>query len=143
MQVGLAYDPMLAKVITWGADRRQAIERMKRALAELNVGGVRTGAPAALRVLEDERFVSGDFDTGLLAQMDLGKPVGAEDQVAAIAAALHRWNLARRAALSGGSSERAGWVARARARHSNHPWPLDGRGNERGDGRAVGGRAPR
>jgi len=113
MQVGLDYDPMLAKIICWGATRDEAIERMKRAIAELNVGGVRTGAPAALRVLEDERFVSGEFDTHLLNHLDLSKAVGAEDHVAAISAAVHRYNLARREALAGGSAERAGWKARS------------------------------
>jgi acetyl-CoA carboxylase biotin carboxylase subunit len=123
MEVGLNYDPMLAKVITWGGTRAIAIDRMRRALAELNVGGVRTGAPAALRVLEDERFLSGDFDTHLLANMDLSKPVGQEDVVAAVAAAIHRYHLARREALTGGSAQRHGWLARGRARSSSYNLP--------------------
>jgi acetyl-CoA carboxylase biotin carboxylase subunit len=126
MEVGLNYDPMLAKIICWGATRDEAIERMKRAIAELNVGGVRTGAPAALRVLEDERFVSGEFDTHLLNHLDLSKAVGAEDHVAAITAALHRYNLARREALEGGSADRAGWQARSRAANTRFTHVVSG-----------------
>ena len=114
MEVGLNYDPMLAKLIVWGPDRMAAIERMGRALKELNIGGVSTGAPAALAVLEDERFRSGDFDTHLIESMDFAGHVGAEVRAAAIAAAIHRWNAARRRALAGRASDRSGWAARGR-----------------------------
>lgn len=121
MEVSLNYDPMLAKLIVWGPDRVTAIERMKRALAELNVGGVRTSAPAALTVLEDERFVRGEFDTHFLNSVDLAAPRGGEDELVAAAAAIHRHLLARRRALSTGDSTRAAWAARSRARHSAYP----------------------
>ncbi|MCP3914514.1 MAG: acetyl-CoA carboxylase biotin carboxylase subunit [bacterium] len=119
MEVGLDYDPMLGKLIVWGANREQAIERMKRALAELNVGGVRTGAPAALAVLEHPDFVAGDFDTHFLESMELAPPEEYEGLVAA-AAAIFRHNQARRRALEPRASERAGWVARGRADFTNH-----------------------
>ncbi len=60
------YDPMLAKVITWGRDRAQAIERMKRALREYIVVGVQTNIPFHLQLLDDERFLRGDIHTGFL-----------------------------------------------------------------------------
>jgi acetyl-CoA carboxylase biotin carboxylase subunit len=121
MEVGLEYDPMLAKLIVWGPDRGVAIERMKRALQELNVGGVRTGAPAALLVLEDERFVKGDFDTHFLATLDLSTPRKGEDVLVAAAAAIHRHLLARRKALDTSASTRQAWLARSRSRTSNYP----------------------
>jgi acetyl-CoA carboxylase biotin carboxylase subunit len=121
MEVSLNYDPMLAKLIVWGPDRTAAIERMKRALAELNVGGVRTSAPAALTVLEDERFVRGDFDTHFLSTVDLAAPRGGEDDLVAASAAIYRHLLARRRALVTGASTRVAWSARSRARHSAYP----------------------
>jgi acetyl-CoA carboxylase biotin carboxylase subunit len=114
MEVGLNYDPMLAKVIVWGSDRSAAIARMRRTLQELNVGGVHTGAPAALAVLEDERFVSGDYDTHLLEAMDFTGHVGGEVRAAAVAAALHRYHGARRRALGAGASGREPWLDRGR-----------------------------
>jgi acetyl/propionyl-CoA carboxylase alpha subunit len=133
MEVGLDYDPMLGKLIVWAPDRRAAIERMKRALQELNVGGVRTGAPAALLVLEDERFVAGRFDTHFLASMDLATPRGGEDVLVAAAAAIHRHNLARRRALATSASTRLGWLERHRSRLT--PYPTVQTGSEaRSDG---------
>jgi len=116
MEVGLEYDPMLAKLIVWGPDRVTAIARMRRALQELNVGGVRTGAPAALAVLEDERFVAGRFDTHVLESIDLKGRIGDQVQAAAIAAALHRWYDARRRSLAGRTEDRVSWGSRARVR---------------------------
>ena len=113
-EVGLDYDPLLAKLIAWGENRGVAIARMIRALQELNVGGVRTSAPAALAVLEDPRFVQGDFDTHLLESIDLSARRGGEDETVAAAAAVWRHRLARRRALGASSGERSGWLARSR-----------------------------
>jgi len=57
------YDSLLAKVIVSGANRDQAINRMKRALREFIVGGIRTNIPFHLRLLEDEEVVSGTMTT--------------------------------------------------------------------------------
>jgi acetyl/propionyl-CoA carboxylase alpha subunit len=114
MVVGLEYDPLLAKLIVWGGDRRTAIARMVRALQELNVGGVRTGAPAALLVLEDPRFQAGDFDTHFLEGLDLGARREGEDELVAAAAAIHRHHLARRRALATDAGSRRAWLERGR-----------------------------
>jgi acetyl/propionyl-CoA carboxylase alpha subunit len=121
MEVGLDYDPMLAKVVVWGRDRTVAIARMRRALEELHVGGLRTGAPAALAVLDDERFVSGDFDTGILSTMDFSRSSDEDERAAAVAAAIHRRHLARLTALSDSAGSRLGWLARSRAGVSPYP----------------------
>ncbi len=116
MEVGLNYDPMLAKVIVWASSRDAAIVRMRRALQELNVGGVRTSAPAALAVLDDPRFQEGRFDTHILESIDIKGHSGAEVQAAAIAAALHRWTNARRRSLVGREGDRTAWTRRGRDR---------------------------
>jgi acetyl/propionyl-CoA carboxylase alpha subunit len=121
MEVGLAYDPMLAKLIVWGPDRDTAIQRMIRALQELNVGGVRTGAPAALEVLEHPRFCAGDFDTHFLAALDLSRPRADEAAIVAASSAIHRHLLARRRALAPAASSRRAWLERSRSSLSPYP----------------------
>ena len=119
MEVGLSYDPMLGKLIVWGRDRAQAIARMRRAIEEMNVGGVRTGLPAALHVLEHPDFVAGDFDTHFLQGLSLDPPADWEPLVAA-AAAVYRHRLARRRALAPRRSDRSGWRDRGRRATSTH-----------------------
>ena len=60
--IGLHYDPMLAKLIVWAPTRDAAIERMHRALLELTIDGVATSRDFHLRVMEDGEFRRGDID---------------------------------------------------------------------------------
>ena len=57
------YDPMIAKLIAWGRDRAEAIARMRRALYEYVIVGVRTNIPFHKAVMENPRFVAGDLGT--------------------------------------------------------------------------------
>ncbi len=93
---------------------------MRRALEELNVGGVRTSAPAALAVLEEPRFLAGDYDTHLLESLDLSAPRGPEEDLVAAVAAVHRHHLSRRRAMGPDAGARAGWLARSRETTSDH-----------------------
>ncbi len=114
MEVGMDYDPMLGKLIVWGATRDQAIDRLRRALQEINVGGVRTSLTAALRVIEDPRFRAGQFDTHFLEGLDLSQGVLEYADLVAAASAVHRHHAARRVALATESGQRSGWLARSR-----------------------------
>jgi acetyl-CoA carboxylase biotin carboxylase subunit len=67
------YDSMIAKVISYGATREEAISRMKRALSEYVVEGINTTIPFHLRLLEHETFVKGDFNTKFLEKYDVMK----------------------------------------------------------------------
>lgn len=60
------YDSMIAKVITYGATRAEAIAKMKRALHEFVIEGIDTTIPFHLKLLENDTFVSGDFNTKFL-----------------------------------------------------------------------------
>ncbi|WP_173916187.1 acetyl-CoA carboxylase biotin carboxylase subunit [Halobacillus sp. Marseille-Q1614] len=60
------YDSMVAKLITYGRDREEAIQRMKRALDEFVIEGVHTTIPFHQRMMEHEVFVGGDFNTKFL-----------------------------------------------------------------------------
>ena len=64
------YDSLIAKLIVWGKDRNHAIARGKRALEEFIIEGIKTTIPFHLQVLEDPRFVSGNFDTGFLEKFE-------------------------------------------------------------------------
>lgn len=68
------YDSMVAKVITWGRDRAEAIARMRRALEEFVIEGVDTTIPFHLEVLKHPKFVAGDFNTKFLETETIAKP---------------------------------------------------------------------
>jgi 3-methylcrotonyl-CoA carboxylase alpha subunit len=67
-EVSLYYDPMLAKLIAFGADRPQAIARLRDALDDFAVAGVRTNIPLLAWIVRDEAFLSGETTTGFLDQ---------------------------------------------------------------------------
>ena len=69
------YDSMIAKVITYGNTRDEAISRMKRALSEFVVEGIHTTIPFHLKLLENEHFVEGQFNTKFLELHDVMKSV--------------------------------------------------------------------
>jgi acetyl-CoA carboxylase biotin carboxylase subunit len=60
------YDSLVAKLIVWGRDRAEAIARAKRALREFRIEGVTTTIPFHLSLLDDPRFVAGDYDVDYL-----------------------------------------------------------------------------
>ena len=68
-RVPLEYDPLMAKLIVWGRDRREAIARLRRALLEYEVIGVETTIPFFFRVLQNPDFLAGRLDTGLVGRI--------------------------------------------------------------------------
>jgi acetyl-CoA carboxylase biotin carboxylase subunit len=67
--VPLDYDPLLAKLITWGEDRAQALARMRRAVREYRLAGVRNNLAFFRRVFADPDFAAGRTDTGYIARL--------------------------------------------------------------------------
>ncbi len=63
------YDSMIGKIITFGGDREEAISRMSRALGETIIEGIATTIPFHLRVMDDEKFREGDYDTGYVERL--------------------------------------------------------------------------
>ncbi len=89
--VPIEYDPLLAKLIGWGENREQAVGRLRRALREYFIGGVKTNLPLFQRILSDPEFIAGKIDTGYLARYReiFGQEYAEKNQeVAAIAAAI-------------------------------------------------------
>ena len=90
-EVGLSYDPMLAKLIVHAPTRIAAIDRMKRALLELRVEGVDTAVPFHLRVMDEPDFRAGTIDIKYLdthADLLATEPDEELLRAAAVAAAL-------------------------------------------------------
>jgi acetyl-CoA carboxylase, biotin carboxylase subunit len=87
--VPLEYDPLLAKLIGYGESREQAISRLRRALEEYFVGGVKTNLALFQRILSNPDFLASNADTGLLARMPDSRSTDADQrEVAAIAAGI-------------------------------------------------------
>ena len=127
-EIGLFYDPMLAKLIVWAATREAAIARMHRALLELTIDGIDSSRDFHLRVMEDEEFRRGDIDIQWLERrlesLTANVPPVGGATIAAIAGALiAESDRSHRGVASGGVGTRAvaptldsrdGWRATAR-----------------------------
>ena len=67
-EVSIYYDPMISKLAVVGRDRDEAIGRMRRALQEYDVAGIRTTLPFFREVMDDVEFVEGKLDTGFISR---------------------------------------------------------------------------
>jgi acetyl-CoA carboxylase biotin carboxylase subunit len=120
-EVPIYYDPMISKLITWGETRTQALARMRRALAEYEVRGIKTTIPFFQWVMDDEDFIAGRFDTGFIDRKlsarngaPLREPDAAHLELAAIAAALSRLSQAAGQPPRGAATS-SRWRDRARS----------------------------
>ncbi len=85
--VPLDYDPLISKLIAYAPDRAAALARMRRALDEYFVGGIKTNLPLFRRILEHPDFVAARTDTGFLDRLLASRPAPAgADGLSAIAA---------------------------------------------------------
>jgi 3-methylcrotonyl-CoA carboxylase alpha subunit len=92
-EVSVHYDPLLAKVVTWGRDRAESIARMRAALARTAVLGVVTNKARLRAILEHPAFLAGDLHTGFIAEHLAAFPSGGcppAEALAALALALRR-----------------------------------------------------
>jgi acetyl-CoA carboxylase biotin carboxylase subunit len=90
MEITTDYDSMIAKVIVWGEDRDAAIERLARALNELQLSGVPTTREFLAKIITQEEFINGNVDTTYLDRFRpvLEKHSEAMEKIAALATAL-------------------------------------------------------
>jgi len=125
-EVSSSYDPMLAKVIAWGADREQALQRLDKALAQTVILGIGTNIEYLRLLLADPAVQAGELDTTLierrLPELAFQEPGDAELAAAA---------LLRLAAVQGRLPEPGG----SEAAEPPQAWG-------RGDGWRIGGRRP-
>ena len=128
-QVPIYYDPLLAKLITRGATRAEAIARMKAALVEYRVEGPTTNIPFLRWILSRDEFLEAKVDTRWLERVQgefrhVGIGAGKREDVAVIAAAIHAHRSA--AAASQQPTENG---------HGMAPWVRVGRGRRFGGAR--------
>jgi acetyl-CoA carboxylase biotin carboxylase subunit len=69
-EVSIYYDPMISKLAAWGRTRGEAIDRLRRALDEYNVGGISTTLPFFREVVRDAEFIEGRLDTGFITRFN-------------------------------------------------------------------------
>jgi len=91
-EVSIYYDPMISKFAVYGRNRAEAIDRMRRALQEYGIGGIKTTLSFFREIMEDEEFIAGQLDTGFIGRFNERKKVAEVPQevsdMALIAAAL-------------------------------------------------------
>src|SRR6187551_1225056 len=91
--ISVHYDPMISKLAVWADTRAGAIERMRRALGEYHVGGIKTNLPFHRQVMRHPAFIAGEYDTGFIERHKAElAPAAADDEtamLAAVAAAAH------------------------------------------------------
>ncbi|WP_207430475.1 acetyl-CoA carboxylase biotin carboxylase subunit [Sabulibacter ruber] len=94
MEIPIYYDPMIAKLVTFGKDRQEAIEKMIRAIEEYQITGIETTLPFGKFVMEHEAFRSGNFDTKFIERYFQDPsvlqptPTQDEEEIAAVLAAI-------------------------------------------------------
>ncbi len=90
--ISVHYDPMISKLCAWADTRPAAIDRMRRALGEYHVGGIRTNLGFHRQVMRHPAFAAGEYDTGFIerhkAELVPPDPDDATAELAAIAAAV-------------------------------------------------------
>jgi acetyl/propionyl-CoA carboxylase alpha subunit len=74
MELNLYYDPMVAKLVVSGETRAEAILRMRRALNEYRIGGIKTSIPFHQEMMDSTEFIWGTFDTGFLSRWRMNRP---------------------------------------------------------------------
>jgi acetyl-CoA carboxylase biotin carboxylase subunit len=69
-EVSIYYDPLVSKLAVWGRTRREAIDRMRRALDEYEIGGIKTTLPFFREIMRDAEFIEGRLDTGFIERFN-------------------------------------------------------------------------
>ncbi len=113
--VPLEYDPLLSKVIAWGRTREEAISRLRRALQEYQIYGVKTTIPFFLRILDHPDFLAGQYNTHFLSRLDKEiYATGEDDLVAVIAAAIKSYGDSKKRQVKAAGPKASAWKLEGR-----------------------------
>jgi acetyl/propionyl-CoA carboxylase alpha subunit len=126
-EVPVFYDPMIAKLITWGRSREQALRRMRRALRHYKILGLHNNIPFLLAIILHKKFREGDLHTGFLdenADLFEQQPKQHADLAGVVAAILdYQGRRAGRTANGRAANGKAStWKLGARAESWDRPW---------------------
>lgn len=127
-EIGLYYDPMVAKVIAWGENRAEAILRMRRALNEYRIGGIKTSIPFHQEIMDSTEFIWGTFDTGFLNKRQMARSQSPEyEQIVAVVASLIAHEEGRQAVhigstQAGRNTQGSSWQKMGRVRAMGGRW---------------------
>jgi acetyl-CoA carboxylase biotin carboxylase subunit len=125
-EVSIYYDPMISKLAAWGKTRAQAIDRLRRALDEYAVGGIKTTLPFFREIVRDEEFIAGRLDTGFISRFWERRPAerphpasgtqasNLQQDIAIIAAALVYARAQRTTSPDYQAGEKSKWKAAGR-----------------------------
>jgi acetyl-CoA carboxylase biotin carboxylase subunit len=115
--VPLEYDALLAKLVIWGADRMEAIQRLDRALAEYSIAGVKTNVAFCRELLDDAEFRAGNLSTEFISDfLARRKPPGepSPDLEMAVAMASLAHSQAARSRRADIGTEAGRWLSEGR-----------------------------
>ena len=118
-EVSIHYDPLLSKLIAFGVDRAQTISRMKRAIQEYRIAGIKTNLPFFLDLLSDSEFLAGQTHTGFFEEMQQ-RAAKARERVPA---AFHSHAVAVALAYA----DTTGISPEPQSTGAGNPWKLSGR----------------
>ena len=129
-EISLYYDPMVAKLIVYGENRAEAILRMRRALNEYRIAGIRTSIPFHQEIMDSTEFIWGTFDTGFLSRRRISArpPQSIEhEQLAAVVSAMlaheeGRLAVAHIGQSSNGETQANDWKLSGRMRAQRGSW---------------------
>ena len=117
-EISIYYDPMISKFCVFGRNRAEAIDRMRRALQEYEVGGIKTTLPFFREVVEDAEFIEGKLDTGFIPRFNerrvKSETSEVEKDMALIAAALANSNKLAAAQVQTNVSQTSRWAMAGR-----------------------------
>lgn len=106
-KVPVYYDPLIAKLIVSSPSREESLRRLTSALSEFRAGGIHTTIPFFMRLIEEESFLNGDFDTGFVERWlpdSVPSESGIDGRILAAAAALARMNSISAPGVAGSST---------------------------------------
>ena len=92
--IPMEYDPLISKLVVWGEDRERALARMRRALEEYQIIGIRTNIPYLRRILRHPDFEAGHYDTQFIEKRQddlLREDADGPEEAAYAAAAVLTW----------------------------------------------------
>jgi acetyl-CoA carboxylase, biotin carboxylase subunit len=128
-EVSLYYDPMVAKLVAWGENRAEAILRMRRALNEYRIGGLKTSIPFHQELMDSTEFIWGTFDTGFIGRRQLTRSTAKSsehERIIAVVAALIAQEEGRQAVHIGQAQQNgataSAWKTAGRVRAQGGRW---------------------